>query len=359
MRKYNFHAGPAALPESILLQAQAELLDWEKRGLSVVEISHRSQPFMDLVERSIEKLRHVLKVPNHYKIIYVAAPARAQYAMVPMNLLGSKTTADFLETGYWSSLAAREAEKYCEAQIACSSKSENFTTIPDPQTWTLDPLAAYCHYTTNETIHGVQFHSIPEVGNVPLSADMTSDFLAYPLDVEKFGIIFAGTQKNVAPAGMTIVIIREDLLGHESDITPSCWSYQKHVAESSLLYTSVSFSCYMAELMFDWIKAQGGLKAIEANNRRRAKQVYSVIDADDFYINKIDPKYRSFTNIPFQLADEAKTAAFLQEAEQHDLIGLKGHRLVGGIRVSLYNAQTDTAVNVLTQFMQDFAKRHG
>ena len=359
MRKYNFHAGPATLPEALLLKAQAELLDWEGRGLSVVEISHRAQPFMELVERSIEKLRHLLKVPNNYRIIYVAAPARAQYAMIPMNILGSKTSADYLETGYWSSLAQQEAEKYCDAQIACTSKPENFTTIPDPSTWQLNPNAAFCHYTTNETIHGVQFHSVPEVGDVPLTADMTSDFLSYPMDIKRFGIIFAGTQKNVAPAGMTIVIVREDLLGHELPITPSCWSYSKHVAESSLLYTSVSFSCYMAELMFDWIKEQGGLSSIASHNKRRAKQVYSVIDSSNFYINKIDPRYRSMTNIPFQLDDEVKTALFLQEAEQNDLIGLKGHRLVGGIRASLYNAQTDQAVSVLTEFMQDFAKRYG
>lgn len=357
-RVYNFGAGPAMLPEVVLQQAQEELLDWQGSGMSIVEISHRSKKFMALVDETTNLLRELLAIPNQYKIIFLAAPCRSQFAMIPLNCIGNKTQADYLDTGLWSHQAIKEAKRYTNVNIVSSSENNGYTTIAKPETWKCDPTSAYLYYCANETVNGLALHEIPDAGTIPLACDMTSCFLAQPVDITRFGIVFAGAQKNIAPAGMTIVIVREDLIGHANAITPTTDNYQVNAAENSLYYTPNSFSIYMANLNFKWLQREGGLSAMQQCNQTKAKLLYEYIDNSGFYHNPVDPNYRSIMNVPFTLADQSLDESFLAEASRAGLAELKGHRTVGGMRASLYNAMPKAGVEALITFMQKFAKAH-
>lgn len=362
-RVYNFGAGPAMLPVEVLQRAQEELLDWNGSGMSVFEVSHRSKGFQEMMATAELDLRDLLAVPANYQILFLTAPARAQSAMVPMNLLRGKTTADYLDTGTWSYMALQEGRRFCEAKVVCSSRENAYTTIPEVATWQLNPEAAFVHYCANETIHGIEFHDVPETGQVPLVTDMTSSFLSQPIDIAKYGLIYAGAQKNVGPAGLTIVIVREDLIGAASSTTPIVYDYKTQQENSSLYYTPASFSYYMAAIMFQWIKKQGGLVQMAERNQRKAEKLYAYIDSSDFYHSPVAHKDRSRMNVPFILADNTPDntldALFLREAQAAGLSQLKGHRLVGGMRASLYNAMPEAGVDALITLMQDFVTRNG
>ncbi len=354
-RVYNFGAGPATLPEVVLQQAQEELLDWQNTGMSVMEISHRSKIFMALVEEAEQRLRDLLAIPNNYKVLFLAAPSRSQFAMIPLNCLRGNTQVDYLDTGMWSHMAVKEAQRYAEVNLATSSEANGYTTIAPREQWQCNDKAAYFYYCANETVHGLALHDIPDTGDVPLACDMTSCFLAQPIDVSRFGIIYAGAQKNVAPAGMTMVIIRDDLIGHAHALTPTIDNYQVIADKGSLYYTPNSFSIYIANLNFQWLQRDGGLAAMQQRNQRKAEKLYHCIDNNDFYQSPIDPAYRSIMNVPFTLADENLNDAFLQQAEAAGLSTLKGHRSVGGMRASIYNAMPEAGVDALIEFMQQFA----
>ncbi|MEE9452643.1 MAG: 3-phosphoserine/phosphohydroxythreonine transaminase [Gammaproteobacteria bacterium] len=358
-RVYNFGAGPAALPEEVLLQAQEEMLDWQSLGMSVMEVSHRGQNFKDLLQRAEQDLRDLLAIPDDYRVLFLTGPARSQFAMIPSNLLGEKTTADYIDTGMWSHAAIAEGQHFCQVNVAASSESKCYKTIPSQDEWQLNSEAAYCYYTTNETVGGVEFHAIPQVGEVPLVADMTSTLLSRPLDISKFGLIYAGAQKNFGPAGLTVVIVRDDLLDKAVRTTPSVFNYALQAKSQSLYCTPATFACYISGLVFRWIKQQGGLDAMATLNARKSTKLYEFIDNHDFYQNDIDPNYRSWMNIPFTLADEGLNEVFLEEAQVQDLYALKGHRSVGGMRASIYNGMPEAGVDILISFMDEFASRHG
>lgn len=352
-RVFNFSAGPAALPLPVLEQVREELLDWRGTGMSVMEMSHRDRPFMSIAAESEADLRALLGVPSNYKVLFMQGGASAQFALVPMNLLRGRP-ADHLVTGVWGVKAAKECGKYGVANIA--AKPETFTRIPPRQDWTLDPGAAYVHYTPNETIEGVEFADVPDVGAVPLVADFSSSFLSAPVDVSRFGLIYAGAQKNAGPAGLTFVIVREDLLGHALKSTPSVFDYKQVADNDSMLNTPSCFSWYVSGLVFRWIAAQGGLAGIGARNAGKAKRLYDYIDAEPFYSNPVEPAARSRMNVVFRLADEALDADFLAAAKAAKLPGLKGHRIVGGMRASLYNAMPEEGVIALIDFMKEFVR---
>lgn len=357
-RVYNFGAGPAMLPEEVLRQAQQEFLNWQGTGMSIVEISHRSSDFADLLIQTEQDLRQLLIIPENYRVLFLSAPARAQFAMIPMNLLRGKKSADYLETGVWSKMAIDEAQRYTRVNIAASAAAMQYRSIPDRGQWDLNPDAAYVYYTHNETINGLLFATIPQVGEIPLVCDMTSSLLTQPLDISRYGLVFAGAQKNIAPAGLTIVIVRHDLLGEELAITPSVFNYQLQDTYQSLYYTPNTFSIYMASLMFKWLKGQGGVPEMWQRNRQKSQTLYNYIDNSDFYFNLVAGQYRSHCNVPFQLRDEKLVTTFLDEAKSTNLVALKGHRLVGGLRASLYNAMPQAGVESLIGFMQDFARRY-
>lgn len=358
-RVYNFSPGPAMLPEEVLERVQHELLDWAGRGMSVMEMSHRGNAFMSIAAKSTADLRELLAIPDNYRVLFLQGGATGQFSAVPLNLLGDRNQADYVNTGIWSKKAIVEAEKYCRVKVAASAEHSNFTTIPLQQDWQLDPLAAYVHYTPNETIGGVEYHWIPATGNVPLVADMSSTLLSRPFDVSKYGVIYAGAQKNIGPAGLTIVIIREDLVGHEHPGTPAVFSYKTQLENDSMYNTPSSFCWYVAGLVFDWLKRKGGLAAMAEINRRKAEKLYKAIDDSGFYSNPVDPVCRSWMNVPFTLQDARLDAVFLQESAGAGLVALKGHRSVGGMRASIYNAMPEAGVDALVSFMQDFEKRHG
>ncbi len=358
-RVYNFSAGPAMLPEEVLKQASEEMLDKNGSGMSVMEMSHRSKEFVSIAEKAESDLREILQIPENYKVLFLQGGASMQFAMVPMNLLRGKKSADYINTGYWSKKAISEAKRFCDVNIAATSEDVNFTTIPDVKEWRLNPGAAYVHYTPNETIGGVEFHFIPDTGDVPLVADMSSTILSRPIDVSKFGLIYAGAQKNIGPAGLTIVIVRDDLIGEALPGTPTMMDYMTHVKANSMYNTPPTYAWYIAGLVFEWIKKKGGLKALAEINKRKAEKLYSVIDNSDFYNNPVDPKCRSWMNIPFTLADPSLDEKFLEEAKRHGLVNLKGHRSVGGMRASIYNAMPEEGVDRLIEFMKDFEKKYG
>lgn len=355
-RAYNFGAGPAALPTELLETAQQELLDWQAQGMSVLEISHRTPAFQDMLAETEQDLRDLLTIPDDYAVIFLAAPARSQFHMVPMNLLRGKSKADYLDTGIWSNLALKEAQRYCDVNIAASSEAQSYTTIPDRNTWQLSDDAAYVHCCLNETINGLEFLDIPDVGDKLLVSDVTSTILSRPLDVSRFACLYAGAQKNIAPAGMTIVIVRKDLIGKALPITPSIEDYKILADQHSLLYTPAAFPCYLAGLMFKWLKQQGGLAAMGKRNQAKAEKLYGYIDSSDFYSNPVDKAYRSWMNVPFILADDQLDKAFLDGAKQASLLALKGHRYVGGMRASIYNAMPEEGIDALIAYMQDFEK---
>jgi phosphoserine aminotransferase len=358
-RVFNFSAGPAILPETVLAQAQAEMLDWNGCGMSVLEMSHREQYFASIAAEAEANLRELLSIPSNYKVLFLQGGAYSQFSMIPMNLLRGKTRMDYVDTGDWSSKAIDEARRYGDVNVVASGSADHYTSIPDPASWQCDPNAAYLHYTPNETIRGVEFDFVPETGDVPLVADFSSTILSRPIDVSRFGLIYAGAQKNIGPAGLTIVIVREDLLGQALPCTPIMFDYKVQADNGSMYNTPPTYAWYLAGLVFKWLKAQGGLSAMAALNERKAGKLYTAIDGSDFYHCPVDHACRSWMNIPFTLAKPALDKAFAVEAEQAGLVSLKGHRSVGGMRASLYNAMPETGVDALIHFMQDFAQRNG
>ncbi|MES2491152.1 MAG: 3-phosphoserine/phosphohydroxythreonine transaminase [Pseudomonadota bacterium] len=358
-RLFNFSAGPATLPEAVLKQVAAEMLDWNGTGMSVMEMSHRDKPFMSIAQAAEKDLRELMNIPANYKVLFLQGGATAQFTFIPMNLLGEKTGADYIVTGDWGKKAAKEAAKYCKVNIAATSEAEKFTKVPARDTWKLDPNAAYVHYTPNETIHGVEFADIPETNGVPLVADFSSTILSRPIDVSKFGLIYAGAQKNIGPSGLTIVIVREDLIGHAQKLTPGIFDYKQMAENESMLNTPPCFGWYVAGLVFKYLLAQGGLKAVAERNERKAKALYDYIDSEPFYSNPVDKADRSWMNVPFVLKNAELDAEFLKGAAAAKLSGLKGHRAVGGMRASIYNAMSEEGVQALITYMKEFAKAHG
>jgi phosphoserine aminotransferase len=358
-RVYNFSAGPAALPLQVLERAKDELTDWQGCGMSVMELSHRSKEFIGIAERAEAVLRELLGIPDAYKVLFLQGGATTQFGAVPFNLAGEEDRADYIVTGSWSKKAVAEGKRFLAARVAADSQVMNFTEVPDPAGWRLDPGAAYVHYTPNETIGGVEFHFVPETGDVPLVADMSSTILSRPIDVSRFGLIYAGAQKNIGPAGLTIVIVREDLVGKAREGTPRMMDYAPMVESGSMLNTPPTFAWYVAGLVFEWLAANGGLAAMGESNRAKAMQLYGAIDASDFYSNPVRPDSRSWMNVPFTLADPQLDGKFLQEAGEAGLTNLKGHRSVGGMRASIYNAMPIAGVEALVAFMADFEARNG
>ncbi len=359
MRAYNFCAGPAALPEAVLQQAQAELLDYHGKGLSVMEMSHRSADYVAIAEQAEQDLRDLMNIPSNYKVLFLQGGASQQFSMIPMNLLRGKSSADYVNTGMWSDKAIKEAKKFCQVNVVASDEANNFRAVPAYDTWQINPQAAYLHYTPNETIHGVQFDFIPQ-SDVPLVADYSSIILAEPLDVSKFGLIYAGAQKNIGPAGLVVVIVREDLLGDVLKGTPTMLDYKIHADNGSMYNTPSTYAWYLSGLVFKWLKAQGGLQAMAELNQRKAAKLYGAIDnSGGFYANPVAKANRSMMNVPFTLADANLEKAFLKQAEAQQLLNLAGHRSVGGMRASLYNAVPEAAVDALIDFMADFAQRQG
>jgi phosphoserine aminotransferase len=358
-RVYNFSAGPSAITESVLKQAQSELLDWNGCGASVMEISHRSKAFVGLAEQSEQRLRSLLNIPDNYKVLFLQGGATTQFAMIPMNLLGDKQRAVYSCTGAWSRKAITEAQLFCDVSIATDSDTDQYVTIADQQSWAVDTDAAYLHYTDNETIHGVEFGYVPDSKGLPLVCDMSSNMLSRAVDVSQFGLIYAGAQKNMGSAGITVVIVREDLIGTVIEKTPSMLNYSMHAKQGSMLNTPPTWSWYILGLVLEWIEAQGGIKQLEADNQLKAKTLYNTIDNSDFYRNLVQPECRSRMNVPFLLADSALESKFLELADQADLMGLKGHRAVGGLRASIYNAMPLAGVKQLVDFMLEFERTNG
>ncbi len=356
-RKYNFCAGPAALPEAVLLQAQQEIADWHGRGLSVMEMSHRSSEFVGIAEQAEADLRELLQVGDDYAVLFLQGGASTQFAAAPLNLSAPDSVVDYVNTGEWSKKAIKEAQRFCNVNVVASAEAGNFSSIPDFSDWQLSDNAAYLHYTPNETIGGVEFSWIPDV-KAPLVADMSSTILSRPLEVNRFGIIYAGAQKNIGPAGLTLVIADQDMLGRARDVTPAMLDYKVQADAGSMYNTPPTYAWYLAGLVFSWLKDQGGLAAMEQINRRKAGKLYRAIDDSDFYSNPVAVADRSLMNVPFTLSDSALDKAFLQQSEEAGLLNLKGHRSVGGMRASIYNAVTEEAVDSLIAFMRDFEQRN-
>ncbi len=359
MRVFNFSAGPAALPEAVLQRAASEMLDWQGSGMSVMEMSHRGKEFTRIAEKAEADFRALLGVPSNYKILFLQGGALAMNALIPMNLLGNKHGADYVNTGEWSKKSIEEARKYCQVNVAASSEAQQFTCVPPQSDWQLDPDAAYVHVCTNETIGGVEYHWVPRTGAVPLVADMSSHILSRVIKVADYGVIYGGAQKNTGPAGLTFVIVREDLLDRALPITPSVFHWKAQAAAGSMLNTPPTYSIYIAGLVFEWLLSQGGLAAIEARNIAKAAVLYDYLDASDFYRSPVAREARSRMNIPFFLHDAGLDAAFLSGAEQQGLVQLKGHRVVGGMRASLYNAMPIEGVLALVDYMKTFERTHG
>lgn len=354
-RVYNFSAGPAMIPEAVLKQAQEEMLDFSGTGSSVMELSHRSKEFIAVAEQAEADLREVMTIPANYKVLFLQGGASSQFSMVPVNLLNGAKKADYLLTGQWSKKAVAEAKRFCNVNLVTDNSDSNFTTIADPSEWTFSDDAAYVHYTPNETIVGLEFDSVP-VTDKPLVADMSSNILSREIDVSKFGLIYAGAQKNIGPAGLTIVIVREDLLGNAMSNMPSMFDYKVHADNDSMYNTPPTNSWYLAGLVFKWIKDQGGIKAVEKINQRKSTKLYEAIDNSSFYSNPIDKKYRSWMNVPFMLADDNLDKLFIEQAMINGLTTIKGHRSLGGMRASIYNAMPESGVDALVQFMAEFEK---
>jgi phosphoserine aminotransferase len=358
-RVYNFCAGPAALPAAVLEKASSEMLNWNGKGLSVMEMSHRSDEYVSIANKAEQDVRDRLNIPENYQVLFMQGGATAQFAMIPMNLLRGKTSADYINTGQWSEKAIKEAKHYCNVNVAASSEDKNFTYAPAQSELVLNPDAAYVHYTPNETIGGVEFDYIPDTGSVPLVADFSSSILSEELDVSKFGLIYAGAQKNIGPAGLCIVIVREDLLGETIAGTPTAMDYKVSADNGSMYNTPATYSWYLAGLVFDWLKQQGGVTEMAKINARKAKKLYDYIDNSGFYANPVAKQSRSRMNVPFTLKNAALDAQFLLQADEKGLLNLKGHRSVGGMRASIYNAVTESAVDALIAFMQEFASQNG
>ena len=358
-RVFNFSAGPAMIPQAVLEKAQSEMLDWNGTGMSTMEMSHRGKDYMSIADKAMADLREVMAIPDTHEILFLQGGASSQFAMVPMNLLRGKKTADYINTGAWSKKAIAEAKKYCDVNIAATTEDNKFSSAPAQADLKLNPDAAYVHYTPNETIGGVEFDYIPETNGVPLVADMSSTILSRPIDVSKFAVIYAGAQKNIGPAGLTVVIVRKDLIGETIDGTPGMFDYKTHADNGSMSNTPPTYAWYLAGLVFDWIKQQGGLTAIAEINERKAGKLYAAIDGSDFYGSPVAVNNRSWMNVPFTLVDAELDKVFLEEAAKQNLVTLKGHRSVGGMRASIYNAMPEAGVDALVKFMAEFAKKHG
>lgn len=359
MRAYNFCAGPAALPTAVLEKAQSEMLNWQGKGLSIMEMSHRSKDYVSVAEKAEADLRTLMNIPENYKILFLQGGASLQFSAVPLNLLGKNNQADYIHTGIWSEKAYKEAQRYGNINmIDALTQVDGKFAITAPAEWQLSEHAAYVHYADNETIGGLQFDHIPEV-NAPLVCDYSSSILSAPIDVTKFGVIYAGAQKNIGPAGLTIVIIRDDLLDQAKPEMPSLLSYKDQAKNDSMVNTPATYAWYLSGLVFEWLLQQGGVAAMHKTNLAKAELLYGYIDRSDFYANPIALANRSIMNVPFTLADSALEKTFLAEAEQAQLLNLAGHRSVGGMRASIYNAVPLEGVQALVNFMDDFAKRHG
>jgi len=356
-RVYNFSAGPATLPEAVLKQAQEEMMDWQGTGMSVMEMSHRGKAYVSIAEKAEADLREVMNIPSNYKVLFLQGGASSQFAAVPINLMGTNTKADYILTGQWGKKAIQEAKRFGDINIAASSEDSKFMTIPAQSTWNVREDAAYLHYTPNETIVGVEFPFIPDV-SMPLVADMSSNIMSKEIDVSKYGIIYAGAQKNIGCAGLAIVIVREDLIGNPMPGMPAMLDYKIMADNDSMYNTPATYSWYIAGLVFDWIKQNGGIAAIEETNRRKAGKLYTAIDESGFYSNPVDLECRSLMNVPFILADAELDSAFLKEAADAGLHTLKGHRSVGGMRASIYNAMPEAGVDALIDFMKEFEKKN-
>jgi len=355
-RLYNFSAGPAALPESVLKRAAEEMLDYDGCGMSVMEMSHRSLQFNEIIDGAQHGLRELMHIPENYRILFLQGGASSQFAMVPLNLMKRSGKADYINSGYWSQKAIDEAKRYISVNVAASSENVKFNRIPGIPRSSLDPDAGYVHITTNNTIYGTAYHEIPETGGVPLVADMSSNIIGQYYDVKKFGIIYAGAQKNIGPAGLTVVIIRDDLVGFAGDITPAMFNYKKHVEKDSLYNTPPTFAIYIAKLVFEWLIERGGVAGIEQVNREKARLIYDCIDNSALYKSPVVAEDRSIMTIPFMLPTEGLNAKFVKEAGSIGLSGLKGHRAVGGMRASIYNAMPINGVKQLVDFMKKFER---
>jgi phosphoserine aminotransferase len=358
-RVFNFSAGPAVLPEPVLEQAAREMLDWHGSGMSVMEMSHRGKEFISIHADAEADLRELLAIPANYKVLFLQGGAAAQFAMIPLNLLRGKTSADYVNTGQWSKKAIGDAKKYCKVNVAASSEASSYTCVPRQSAWKLDPDAAYVHVTTNETIGGVEFHWTPDTGSVPLVADASSHILSRPIDVARYGLIYAGAQKNIGPAGLTIVIVRDDLIGEAAATTPSVFDYKIQADNDSMYNTPPTYGIYVAGLVFQWLKQLGGLAKMEEINIAKSSLVYDYLDQSEFYRSPVAKEDRSRMNIPFTLKSDSLDSAFLKEAEARGLTQLKGHRSVGGMRASVYNAMPMEGVQALVEFMREFEKKHG
>ena len=355
---YNFSAGPAMLPKPVLLKIQEELIDYQNSKASVMEISHRGVDFMEAAKKSEKDLRSLLTIPDHYKVLFLQGGASSQFSMVPINLLRGGAKANYANTGHWSVKAIAEAKRYCDVNVCTDNSGNNFTNIEDFQNWKIDEDASYLHYTPNETIAGLEFDYIPDV-SMPIAADMSSTILSREIDVSKYGVIYAGSQKNIGPSGLTIVIVREDLIGSVIDGQPKLFDYATQANNDSMFNTPATFPWYAAGRVFEWLKEQGGLSAIQKINETKAETLYRAIDSSDFYSNPVSVKYRSWMNVPFLLADEKLNSVFLERSKDADLLALKGHRSVGGMRASIYNAMPQDGVDALVNFMKDFEKDFG
>lgn len=355
-RVFNFSAGPAALPREVLDRVQIELLDFQGKGLSVMEMSHRSNEFLEIIGQAEADLRFLLGIDPNYHVLFLQGGATLQFAMVPLNLAEQGDVVDYINTGSWSTKAISEARKHAVVNVAASSEDNFFTSVPERSTWKLKENARYVHITTNETIGGVQFHGLPEVGDVPLIGDVSSDFLSMPLDIKKFGLIYSGAQKNAGPAGLTFVIVREDMIGNARPGIATMLDYEAHARSASMLNTPPTFAVYVAGLVLDWIKNKGGLSSMAKENEAKSNLLYSVIDSSDFYNCPVEKTSRSTMNVPFTLTETEREIDFLQGAEAEGLVNLKGHRSVGGMRASLYNAVPMTAVEVLIEYMERFER---
>lgn len=362
MRKvFNFSAGPAMLAEEVLLQAQAEMLDWQGTGMSIMELSHRGPEFKKVVDQAEADLRELMVIPKNYHVLFLAGGASTQFAMVPLNLLAANKKADYIDTGIWSKKAIAEAKRYGNVHIAAQlDESDVRLRIPSQAVWSQRKDAAYVHYTPNETIGGVEFHWLPQTGTIPLVADMSSSILSRPIDVSAYGIIYAGAQKNIGQAGITLVIIRDDLVKEPLPSTPTLYQYLIQAENKSFYNTPPTYSWYIASLTLAWMKRQGGVKIFAERNQRKAQKLYEVIDkSSDFYVNPVDPECRSRMNVPFNLKTDQLTVLFLDEAKKAGLTNLKGHKLVGGVRASIYNPMPEEGVDALVDFMREFARKYG
>ncbi len=355
---YNFSAGPSVFPKPVLEQAKQELLDWQGSGMSVMEMSHRGKHFSIIAEELESDLRSLMSIPDNYKVLFMQGGASAQFSLIPQNILNGKAKACYVQTGAWSEKAVSDAKNYCDALVSASSEDSHYTTIPEESTWFIDSQAAYLHYTSNETIHGVEFQKAPDAKGLPLISDMSSNILSRKIDVSQHGLIYAGTQKNMGPAGVTLVLVRDDLIGNASKTTPAVFNYAEQAKHQSMLNTPATYNWYLVGLVLKWLKSQGGVEAMEQLNIAKAAKLYQVIDQSSLYSNPVAVPYRSRMNVPFNLKDPSLDQQFLIDAEANGLFELRGHRSVGGMRASIYNAMPEAGVLTLIDFMAEFERTH-